>query len=266
MTSPRFWLKSLWLWPAIIGVGIVALFAFPGGFVDKSRLLMHGLCAQTPTHTFTLGDQPLPFDARMTGIYSGALFTLLYLTVRGRLLAVQLPPVRILAVLAVLVVAMAADGFNSLFTDIGWWHPWESSNALRLFTGYGMGMVIAIALVWLVAGTIFHLADRRASVDSWRDLAICMLPLPVLYFAMDSQAGWLHIPFSMLLMLSAWIVLATLATVTLLLASRYDERVMRIGHLHVPGAMGLILGLCIMLALSFGRTWLERNLGIPSTL
>jgi uncharacterized membrane protein len=266
MISTRLSLTSMWLWPTIVLLGLVTLIAFPGGFVDKSRMVMHGLCAQTPSHTFTLGGQPLPFDARMTGIYSGALATLSFLAIRGRLLALHLPSPRLLAFFALLVVAMTADGFNSLFTDLGWWHPWESTNLLRLITGYGMGMAIAVALVWLVGGTLFHLADRRPSIDSWRDVEYCLLPLPVMLLALRSEASWLHVPISLLLMLSAWIVLATLALVTLLLATRHDERVMRIGQLHLPGAVGLVVGLAIMLVLAFGRAWLERTLGIPSTL
>ena len=256
----------MWLWPAIVLIGLLALVAFPGGFVEKSRLLMHGLCAQTPTHTYSLGGNPLPFDARMTGIYSGALVTLIYLAARGRLLAGQVPSTRFVAFLSFLVVAMAADGFNSLFTDLGWWHPWESSNPLRLITGYGMGVAIAVALVWLGAGTIFQLAERQPSVDSWRGLALCLLPLPLILLAFVSEAGWLHIPVSLMLMLSAWIVLGTLALVTLLLATRYDERIMRPGQLHVPGAVGLVLGLVAIVGLALGRTWLERSLGVTTTL
>jgi hypothetical protein len=77
---------------------------------------------------------------------------------------------------------------------------------------------------------------------------------------------WLHVPLSTLLMMSAWIVIGTLALVTILLATKVDERIVRVHQLHIPGALGLILGVGIMLLLAFGRSWLERSLGIPSTL
>ena len=238
----------------------------PGGFAEKSKLLLHGLCAQTPGHTFSLGGQPLPFDARMTGIYTGVLGTAGYLALRGRLLAQQLPNKVTLAVLGLFVAAMGADGFNSLLTDLNLWHPWTTTNATRIITGYLAGVTITIAIVWLVSGTVFQVADRRRVMDSWRDLALSIAPLGLVGLVLWFAPGWLFVPFSTLLVVSAWIVLGTLALVTVLLISRFDERIVQRSQLHLPGAVGLVLGLAAMLMLAFGRQWLESTLGIPSTL
>lgn len=238
----------------------------PGGFAEKSKLLLHGLCAQTPGHTFSLGGQPLPFDARMTGIYSGVLGAVGYLALRRRLLAQQLPPYSILAVLVLFVIAMGLDGFNSLLTDIGLWHPWVTTNVTRVVSGYLAGVTLAVALVWLLSGTVFQVADRRPSMDSWIDLLGAILPLAIVGAVLWLAPGWLYVPFSTLLVFSAWGVLGTLALVTVLLLSRFDERIVSRAQLHLPGAVGLILGLGAMLLLAFGRQWLESSLGIPSTL
>lgn len=259
-------IRNFWLWPGIILLGVLALVLVPGGFAEKSRLVLHGLCAQTPGHTYEFGGHRLPFDARMTGIYSGALATLAYTAVRGRLLAGELPKRRYLAVLAGFALLMAADGFNSLFTDLGLWHPWESTNAFRVITGYGMGVTIAVALVWLLAGTVFQIASRETTLRSRGDLGWCVVPLPVLLGVLHLHWTWLHVPLSALLMFSAWIVLGSLALVTILLATKIDERIVRVRQLHIPGAIGLVLGVGVMLALAFGRSWLERTLGIPSNL
>ncbi len=259
-------IRSFWLWPGVLTVGFIVLALVPGGFAEKSRMVLHGLCAQTPSHTYQFGGLQLPFDARMTGIYAGALMTLAYLAFRRRLLAGELPPLRYLAVLAGMALLMAVDGFNSLFTGLGWWHPWESTNAFRVVTGYGMGVVIAVALVWLLAGTVFQVARKESSIHSWADLVWCVVPLPVLLGVLHLDWRWLYIPLSTLLMLSAWIVLGTLALVTLLLATRIDERIVHVRQLHIPGALGLVMGVAVMLLLAVGRSWLERTLGIPSTL
>lgn len=259
-------IRTFWLWPTIVIGGLLMLALLPGGFAEKSKLLLHGLCAQTPGHTFSIGGQPLPFDARMTGIYTGVLGTLGYLGFRRRLLAQQLPPRSILAVLALFVVAMAADGFNSLLTDLSLWHPWTTTNATRLITGYGAGVALVVALVWLLAGTIFQVADRRQIMDSWRDILASVAPLALVALVLWIAPAWLYVPFSSLLVFSAWMVLGTLALVTVLLLTRFDERVIQRGQLHIPGAVGLVLGLAVMLLLAFGRQWLESTLGIPSTL
>lgn len=246
--------------------GVLLLALLPGGFAEKSKLLLHGLCAQTPGHTFSLGGQPLPFDARMTGIYTGVLGTVAYLTLRGRLLAQLLPPKFVLTILALFVSAMALDGFNSLLTDIGIWHPWTTTNTTRLITGYLAGVTLTVALIWLLSGTVFQVADRRPIMSSWRDLVASLAFLPVVGIVLSTAPGWLYVPFSTLLVFSAWLVLGTLALVTILLVSRFDERIAQRSQLHLPGAVGLVLGLAAMLMLAFGRQWLERTLGIPSTL
>lgn len=255
-----------WLWPTIVVVGLLLIALSPGGFAEKSKLLLHGLCAQTPGHTFAISGQPLPFDARMTGIYTGVAGAIAWLASRRKLLSQQLPPHAILAVLVVMLAAMAADGFNSLLTDLDLWHPWTTTNATRLVTGYASGVTLAVSLVWLLGGTIFQIAERKPVMDSWRDIAGSLIFLPIVALILWAAPAWLYVPFSTLLMLSAWIVLGTLATVTVLLVSRIDERIVHRSQLHLPGAVGLLFGLGAMLLLAFGRQWLENTLGIPSTL
>lgn len=259
-------IRKFWLWPTIMLGGLLLLAMLPGGFAEKSKLLLHGLCAQTPGHTFSMGGQPLPFDARMTGIYTGVLGTAVYLAVRGRLLAQQLPGKPVLAALTLFVVVMGLDGFNSLFTDIGFWHPWTTTNITRVITGYLAGVTLTVALVWLISGTVFQISDRRPVMDSWRDLVASVAPLALVGLILWLAPGWLYVPFSSLLVFSAWIVLGTLGLVTLLLITRFDERIVQRAQLHLPGAVGLVLGLAAMLMLAFGRQWLESTLGIPSTL
>jgi len=63
-------------WPAAF-VSIWALLAIafvllPWPVEAKGVAVLHGLCAQQPTHTIYFGEQRLPFDARMTGIYGAS--------------------------------------------------------------------------------------------------------------------------------------------------------------------------------------------------
>ena len=51
-------------WPFFVSVPMLE---------HKAHAFLHGICAQRPSHSLQVGDELLPFDARMTGIYTGFL-------------------------------------------------------------------------------------------------------------------------------------------------------------------------------------------------
>lgn len=259
-------LRTYWSWAALAVIGAGAVLFWPGGFADKARLLLHGLCAQTPSHSFSFGGLLLPFDARMTGIYGGALVTLLVLVRGGGRPRAGFPPMRIMVVLGLFVLALAADGFNSLFTDLGLPHPWQPRNELRLLTGYATGVTLAVVLAWLLASTTWRLSTREPVVGSWRPLVVAWIPFVPYALVLLAGAPWAYVPLSLLLVLSAWVVLSTLTLSMILLALRWDDRIRDAAQLHLPGTLAGLAGLGVMLLLAFGRVWLERVAGIPSTL
>lgn len=266
------WLK-LWrltsrypLWFALLGVGTIVFFAAPGGYGETSYALLHGLCAQTPSHTMKLGGQPLPFDARMTGIYGGFLVTICGLAVRGRVFNYGALPKPVIATLVLLLAAMAADGTNSLFTDLRWWHPWESTNSLRLLTGYGAGVGLAVVLAWLFASSTWHLSRPDAPVRHVRELGFAGVGLAIYGLLLSWGPGWLHLPVSLLLVISAWLAVTLLALVSLLLALKLDVAIRSFARLHVPVTAAGLLALSIMIGLGSFRFWIERTFGLSNAL
>ena len=68
----------------LLAVSVAGFLLAPWSIEVKSIAILHGLCAQRPSHSFWFGSDRLPFDSRMTGIYGGFLVTQLYLLARGR--------------------------------------------------------------------------------------------------------------------------------------------------------------------------------------
>ncbi len=255
-----------WLWPLVAGVGGVAFFTSPGDYGATATSLLHGLCAQTPSHTLQFGGQPLPFDSRMTGIYGGFLATFVWLLSTGRLLRYGNPPRLVVAILGCLVGLMAIDGFNSLVTDLGLWHPYSTSNATRVITGYGTGIALAVAISWLLASSLWHVSVGTQGVGRIRDLTVPFAALAVYGALLWSRPAWLHLPVSMTLVASAWIVVTLLSLVIILLSFRLDATIRRVDQLHVPVATASLMAIVVMMALAGVRFWVEHRFGISNAM
>lgn len=250
------------LLPLVVGALLGLFLLAPWPLAHKAHAVLHGLCAQRPSHTLVLGGQLLPFDARMTGIYGGFAVATLYLLVRGRFRAFRLPSVPTLCVLGAFVAVMAIDGVNALLDDLG--HPvYAPDNRLRLLTGLMAGVALAVALCFLLATTLWRSGDGAApSVRGPGEaLLVAALALPFAMLA-ASGAGWLYAPISFALLLSAVAAVGMLMTATVLLATGRDRRFDRLADAQAPAAIGLLAGVAFILLVAAGRFWLERAFGL----
>lgn len=263
MTGTLLRWREFWLWGVVLAVAILVFLISPGAAPDKSRAVLHGLCAQTPSHSFGFGGTLLPFDSRMSGIYGGAIATIFSLIGSRRVLFYGNPPWRVVAVLVAGAGLMAIDGFNSLLTDLQLWHPYESRNLLRLVTGYLMGMALGVALCWLLGSSMWRMSRSEAGVNRLRVLLLpTALLIPYLAVLMSGWSGFL-VPLTYLLMFAAWMTLTMLMLVVVLLIFRYEDQVSSIAQLHIPGVVASGLAMFVMLGLAGGRYWLEQTMGLP---
>ncbi len=250
------------LLPLVVG-GLLGLFLLaPWPFAHKAHAVLHGLCAQRPSHTFDLAGQLLPFDARMTGIYGGFAIATLYLIVRGRFRAFRLPSVPTLVVLAAFVGVMAIDGFNALLDDLG--NPvYPPDNRLRLATGLLAGVALAVALCFLLSTTLWRRGDWTAPTvrGPGEALGIAALAAPFALLPLSGW-GWLHAPLSLVLLLSAVAAVAMLMTATVLLATGRDRQHERMADAQVSATIGVLAGVAFILLVAAGRFWLEREFGL----
>ena len=250
-------------WSLLLGVGALFLLMGAGSFSTTSRSVLHGLCAQRPTHSFTIGGELLPFDARMTGIYSGAIWSWVVFSVRRRLLAAVTPRLPVLLILAGAVAVMGIDGFNALLVDLGSWHPYEPHNLVRFFTGFGTGVAIASLQVWLIGGSLFKLARNSRSWDSVRELwwtvPVSMGAIALIWI----DQGWMYPVIASMLIASAWITVTGLMLVVIVSLLRAEARIVSPRGLEAPLIVSAVAALFVILGLAQFRFWLERSLGIP---
>jgi uncharacterized membrane protein len=251
-----------YLFPLLIGGLTLLFFAAPWSWEHKAHAALHGLCAQTPSHTLYLGDRPLPFDSRMTGIYGGFICAIGYLIARGKHRAARLPTFPVMGFLAVMVGALAIDGFNSFLRDISQPYLYEPDNRLRLVTGLGTGVALATVVCYLFAVTLWSKPNTRARVINGRELPLLIVAqLPFALLALSGW-GWLSLPMTLLLLLSALAVISSLALVAIVLFRRLDYSFAGASELQQTASLAVMLAVILMASLAGGRFLLEHYTGV----
>jgi uncharacterized membrane protein len=250
-------------WPlafvALATTATVLFLAIPGSIEGKSLAALHGLCAQQPTHSLYYGDQRLPFDARMTGIYGGFATAALYLLARRRWRFGDVPAIPVVALLALFVVALGVDGVNSTLRDIGAWHAYTPNNELRLATGMLTGAALALFLWMLVAQVGFspRVRVRRPPIAGPGDLALLLAVEAAVAGIVLSHWPPLRLPLTFVLLSAAVVVVTGLTLAFVLLLGRREARASTTADLAGPATIALAVALLTIGALGGGRFLLE---------
>jgi uncharacterized membrane protein len=260
-----------WLgWPGVFAglvFGSLALFSlFPGTIEGKSLAVLHGLCAQQPAHSYYFGEARLPFDARMTGIYSGFAMTALYLLARGRWRSAGLTDVKLVVVLAAMVLPLAIDGTNSFLMDVELPYLYEPRNIARTLTGLLVGTALA-SFVWLLVGQTALRRSERTSQPVWGSLGDVSLAVALqlgLVALIGTSWTQLRVPLTFVLMLSAAALITGLLLPFILLIKRKENMAASAWELAGPATLALVFALTFMGVTAGGRFLLEAMLGLPA--
>ncbi len=253
---------TAWLFLGLLAASIVGLVAAPWSAELKLRAVLHGLCAQRPSHSFALGGVNLPFDARMAGIYGGVLTTLLFLLARGRWRAVQLPSPAMLATLVLFVAALGLDGINSTLQDFGLPYAYAPQNWLRLSTGLLTGVALGTILLYLLNATLWAWVKPTPLIAGWRELGALLALVGGFGLLVASGWGWLYLPLATGLVVGAVVAVLTLALTLLILIAGRENRARSATDLAGVASAALLLGYAVMALIAIGRWYLETSLGV----
>jgi uncharacterized membrane protein len=249
---------------ALFYLGLLAgLVLMPGvSLLDRLRWLDSGICAQLPSHSFYPGGQRLPLCARNTGIYLGFMVTLMTLYGFGRGRTQRFPPWPIIAVLVLGVVAMAVDGFNSFFLDLGLKHLYQPHNLLRLATGLATGLALASLGLPALNRLLWGEYRGQRSIASWTALLVLVPGLVLSFFAVASQNGLVLYPLALLSTAGVLTLLSSINLVVIVSVSRRDQTFVRYYELLPYFGFALLLTIGEMLALAQLKFSLLQFLGM----
>ncbi len=247
----------VWFFFGLVGASLIGLVAAPWPLAEKLYTIVHGLCAQRPSHSFAFGGARLPFDARMTGIYGGTLLTALFLLARGRTRAIRPPRRSVVAALVLFIAVMGADGLNSTFKDFGAPYLYEPDNRLRLATGLLMGTTVGVVLGYLLNVTLWSRASETPLLAGWRELGGLLLLEGAFFLLILSGWGALYLPVALALVGGAVGAVTALALTFLVLLYGRENRFARPADLAGFASAALLLGYAVLALIAAGRFYLE---------
>ena len=143
----------------------------PSGLLGKMDAIGYAVCHRIDLRSFHLGERALPLCSRCSGMHLAAMFGFIFQLQFGK--KAQMPPKKILVVLAFLAGAFAVDGLNSylhFFPNAIW--AYEPHNWLRLITGSGLGIGIALVLYPIINQTLWRDPVYESAIGNWKTFSI----------------------------------------------------------------------------------------------
>jgi uncharacterized membrane protein len=144
-----------WWAVGALALTFLTFVAAPWPLLDKLFAIAYGICPQRPAHSLFFGGQQMSIEARMFGVFGGAVAAALYFVVCGRGKAIGFPQPGVWVVLMTFVAWMGLDGFNALFFDMRLPHLYTPTLILRLGTGLLAGLFIGALIVPVFNQTIW---------------------------------------------------------------------------------------------------------------
>ncbi len=233
---------------AVSAVIVLFIVLSPWPLLEKLRLVGYACCAQAQARTLRIGGEYMPLDARDAGIYLAFLLGLGMALVVGRVRSVRWPPGNLAALLGGLFVAMVLDGINSSFETRGLHGLYHTTNALRVITGVGAGMALALLGLPLVNRVIWRTPDNDAVASDYGELAGFIVAAAVLIGVLLAPPARLFYPLSVLSVIGVLIGWACINGAVVAVATRREHSAITLSD----GALFLLAGV----ALSLVEIWI----------
>lgn len=189
----------------------------PAGLMGKADALAYAVCHRIDLRSFHLGERALPLCARCTGMYLGALISLLFFGISGRGKREGLPNLKVALLLTGIGLAWAVDGLNSyaqLFPDppLTLYPP---NNQLRLITGLGLGLGLAAILLPGFNGAVRGQADQEPILQGYGEMVPLFGLLALVFLAVTSENPLFLYPLALLSAFTVVLVLTMVYTMAL---------------------------------------------------
>ncbi|RPI34011.1 MAG: DUF2085 domain-containing protein [Chloroflexota bacterium] len=235
---------------------VVWLLYTPVGLFGKADAIGYAVCHRIDARSFHLDDRQLPLCARCSGMYLGAVLGLVFQYLTSNRLSGG-PSWRVVAVLAVLVGAFGVDGVNS-YLHLFPWAPslYEPQNWLRLLTGTGMGIVVAVVLFPAFNQTMWIHWDQRKAIRGLPSLGLLLaLGLLLDLLVMTENPVFLY-PLALISAAGVLALLTMVYSMVLVMLFKLENRFQMLRQMAIPLTGGFMMALAQIAILDLVRFYL----------
>jgi uncharacterized membrane protein len=241
----------------------------PAGLFGKADAIGYAVCHRIGERSFHIGSYQLPLCARCSGMYLGAVTGLVFQSLIGwkRL---KIPHWSIIALLVVFVAAFGIDGSNSYLYLLKQVSPgilpkipniYVPNNTLRLLTGSGMGMGIAVMLFPAFNQTVWADGEDKPAIPGWKTFSLLLGIQLIFDLLVLSESPIVLYPLAIISALGVWLLLTIVYSMVWVMIMGQDNQFAKLRQLWLPLLAGLTIAMIQTAAIDALRFWLTGTWG-----
>jgi uncharacterized membrane protein len=257
----------------VIAAAILVLIGWfintPPGLLGKADAIGYSVCHRISERSFHIGSYQLPLCARCSGMYLGAVVGLIFQSVIGwkRL---KIPHWSIIATLIAFFIAFGIDGSNSYLYLLKQVSPgilpkipniYIPNNTLRLLTGSGMGLDIAVLLFPAFNQTIWSDGVEKPAITGWKAFGLLLVFQIGLDLLILTASPLILYPLAIISALGVWLLLTMVYGMLWVMIMGQDNKFSKIRDLWLPLLAGLTIALIQTAGIDLLRFWLTHTWG-----
>lgn len=261
---------SNWLVP-LAALAIVAAFLYiaPPGILSKADAIGYAVCHRLDERSFHVDGRQLPLCARCSGMYLGAVLGMAFLILTYRRSA-GTPPKAVIAILLLFGLAFAVDGVNSYLYLMKSVYGarlsfipnlYVPNNTLRLFTGSGTGLGMAVAVFISLNQTFWKDWDNKPVLGKPRDLLILVVLMLLVDLLVLPEWSWVLYPVAFLSAGGVLMLLSLVYGMLWTMVMRQENLFMNLREAWLPVLAGLTIALLQITSVDIFRLWLTHTWG-----
>lgn len=255
---------------------VAALLVFTGWFINtppgllgKAEAIGYSVCHRISERSFHIGSYQLPLCARCSGMYLGAVIGLVFQSIVGwkRL---KIPQWSIIAILFVFFMAFAIDGSNSYLYLLKEVSPgilpkipniYIPNNTLRLLTGSGMGLDIAILLYPAFNQTVWADGVDKPAMSGLKTFGLLVVIQVILDLLVLTGSPLVLFPLAIISTLGVWLLLTMVYGMLWVMITGQENKYLSIRQLWLPLLAGLTITMIQTAGIDLIRFWLTHTWG-----